>query len=133
MKSVCSPPQRRVDRIHDVTTAVARVPRIRAHRREALRRDDVLLALALHPLADDFLRAPGGGEVTAEWVRVGGVEERDALLGRVVEDGEARGLVDLEAECHGAEADAGDLEPGAAETNVLHGVVALQRTEMFKR
>ena len=31
------------------------------------------------------------------------------------------GLVDLEAEGHGAEADARNLESGAAETNVLHG------------
>jgi hypothetical protein len=41
----------------------------------------------------------------------------------MVEVGKAGGLVDLEAERHRAEADAGDLEAGAAESNVLHGVV----------
>ena len=71
---------------------------------------------------------PDGREVAAERVRVGGVEEGDALVGRVVEDGEAAGLVDLQAEGHRAEADAGDLEAGATETNVLHGCPSCSST-----
>ena len=43
------------------------------------------------------------------------------LSAACVEDGEAAGFVDLQAEGHRAEADAGDVEAGAAETNVLHG------------
>ncbi len=114
------PAQRGVDRVHDVPPAVAHLPRSAAHRREALGGDDVVVALALQPLPDDLLGASRGGEVAAERIRIGGVEERDALVGRCVEDGEAAGLVDLEAERHRAEADAGDVEAGAAETYVLH-------------
>ena len=117
------PAQRRVDRVHDVTAAVAGVPRLRAHRPEALRRDHELVAAALQPAAEDLLGAAGGREVAAERVHVGGVEEGDALLVGVIEDGARAVLVDLESEGHGAEADPRDLEPGAAETNVLHGAV----------
>ena len=123
MKSVCS-------RRSDASTASMMWRRLLpashgfgSHRPEALRRDDELVAAALQPAAEDLLGAAGGGEVAAERVHVGRVEEGDALLVGVIEDRARAVLVDLEAEGHGAEADAGDLEAGAAETNVLHGAV----------
>ena len=78
------------------------------------------VALAREPAADDLLGAARGGEVAAERIDVGGVEERDARVGGVVEDRARRVLVDLQAEGHRAEADARHLEAGAAEPYVLH-------------
>ena len=53
-------------------------------------------------------------------VDVGGVEEVDAQLQRPVHDGEAVGFGGLRAEVHRAQAQPADLQPGAAEIDVLH-------------
>ena len=56
--------------------------RQRSGRPEALRRDDELLvAPAVEPAADDLLGPADGGPVAAERIHVGGVEEGDAALG----------------------------------------------------
>jgi len=41
--------------------------------------------------------------------------------GRAVEDGDGCRFVALQPERHCAEAEAGEMEPGAAETDVVHG------------
>ena len=54
-------------------------------------------------------------------VDVGGVEEVDPGVDRLIDDGLGLVLVDAHAEVVAAEADNGDLEAGAAERFVLHG------------
>ena len=61
--------------------------------------------------------------VAAERIHVGGVEERDAALGGPSRIATDVGFVALEPERHRPEADARDLEAGAAESNVLHRTI----------
>ena len=56
----------------------------------------------------------------AERVHVGGVEEGDALGDRGIQDRVRGLLVALQAEGHRAEAEAGNLQSGAAKANMLH-------------
>ena len=65
---------------------------------------------------------PTVSKPAAHRVDVRGVEEGDAARRRAIEDGAGGGLVALQAEGHGAEAEAGDGEPGAAEADVAHAV-----------
>ena len=116
-------PQRRVDGVHDVAAAVAHVPAARSGRPEALRRDDELFAAPVEPAADDLLGPADGGQVAAERIHVGGVEERDAALGGPIHDRDGSRFVALEPERHRAETDARNLEAGAAESNVLHRTI----------
>src|SRR5262249_29481511 len=64
--------------------------------------------------------APGGLRRRRHGVDVGGVEERDAVLRRPVQDGERRPLVALVAEGHGPQANLRDFQAGAAEAARLH-------------
>jgi hypothetical protein len=79
-----------------------------------------LLALALQPVADDLLGATLRVVPAAQGIDVGGVEEVHAAGRRRVEDGVALRRVALQAERHGAEAEPGDAQAGAAEFHVLH-------------
>ncbi|MEJ0067333.1 MAG: hypothetical protein WDM85_19615 [Caulobacteraceae bacterium] len=56
----------------------------------------------------------------AQRVDVGGVEEVDPALGGRVHDRAADGLLALQAEGHGAEAEARNGKAGAAELGSLH-------------
>ena len=111
-----------VDPLHDVLAREALLVRLLAHRVEDLRRDHDLVALChlLQRAAGDLLAA-------AEGVHVGGVEEVDALLQRLADEGAARLLVEDPftpgriAVGHAAEAEARDGEAGGAEANVVHG------------
>jgi hypothetical protein len=83
-----------------------------------------LVALAAQRLPDDLLGlAPG--------VAVGGVDEVHALVERRVDD--AHAVVDVVVapapEHHRAEADAGDLETGVAESSVFHPASVEQRRD----
>jgi hypothetical protein len=77
------------------------------HAPEALGRDHVPISLAVQPAPDDLLRAANGRESTAERIDVGRVDERDAALGRSVQNGKGHGLVTLETEGHRAETEVG--------------------------
>jgi hypothetical protein len=114
------PPQRALDRVEDVLAAVPALERLRPHRPAAFSRDHEVVAAAAQPAAEDLLRAADLAQAGAERVDVGGVEERDAVLRRPVEDRDRRLLVGLQAKGHRAEADARDLQPGSAQANVLH-------------
>ena len=116
------PSQAGLDRAGDVLAAVALVPGPAARGVVALRGQHDVVALASHPPADDVLGRADRAERPAQRVHVGGVDEGDALLEGGVEDGERRVVVTLEAEGHGAEAEPGHDEAGAAEVGVLHGV-----------
>jgi len=116
------PAQRGLDRVEDVPARHALVPGLRPHPADALGGDDEVVAAALQPAAQDLLGAAGGADVPAEGIDVGRVQEVDAGLGGGVEDGPAVRLVALQAEGHGAQAELRDLQAGAAEPRVLHGV-----------
>ena len=70
------------------------------------------------PAADDLFRVAGGIAVD-----VGGVPEVDAHFEGAVHDGEGFFFVAAAAEVHRAEADLADLDVGAAEIGVFHGVM----------
>ena len=109
------------DGIEDVLAVGPTLPRLGTHRAEALAGDHEVVAPPGEPLPHDLLGAPDRRQIAPHGVHVSGVEERDAGLGRGVEDGEARRLVALIPEGHRAEAQAGDLEAGPAEAHVFHG------------
>ena len=113
--------QRRVDGIQDVLARHALVPTLRSHAAHAFGGKDVFVAPALQPAAHDLFGAPDRRDVAAQRIDVGRVEEIDAAVGGRVEDGVALGLVALQTEGHGAEAEAGNCEAGAAEGRVFHG------------
>jgi len=115
------PAQRAVDGVQDVLARGAAVPRARAHRAHALGGHHDVVAAALEPAAEDLLGAAHRLEAPAQRVDVGGVEEGDPARRRAVEDGAGRRLVALQAEGHGAEAEARDGQAGAAEARVAHG------------
>ena len=117
------PAQRGVDRPHHVLATVALVPLVRTAAPEALGgEDDVVAAtaVALHPLADQFLGATDQLDRATERVDVGGVEERDAGFEGGVHDRERRLVVALEPERHRAEAQRRDPKSGAPERHVSH-------------
>src|ERR1019366_3392446 len=62
-----------------------------------------------------------GGEIPAQRVGVGGVEEVNTALGRPVENGDSGGLIALQPEGHRPEAQPRNLEAGPAESGVFHG------------
>src|SRR5262249_44631386 len=97
------PTERRVDRIHDVAATVAGVPGLRARRAEPLGGEHELVALALPPAAEDLFGTTAGREVAAERVDVGSVDERDAEVARMIEDGARPRFVDLQTKGHRAE------------------------------
>ena len=111
------PLQAGLDRRHDVAARGALLGAVVAHRLgEFGRQHDVLAAVAEH-LAQHGLRAAHAR------IDVGGVEQRDAEVDRLV-DHLARGFeVGALAEIVAAEADGGDAQAGAAEIANLHGSV----------
>src|SRR5262249_50087769 len=114
------PPQRRLDRGQDVLAGVALVERRGTGGREALGGDEERVPLAAQPAPEDLLGAPAGGQVPAERIRVGAVEEIDPALGGPVENGNGGGLVALEPERHRAQAQSRDLQAGPAKSGVFH-------------
>ena len=113
-------PQRCFDRAHDVVAAVACLPRLLAGWEKALAGKDELVASTVHPFADDALGRAHRLEGAGIGVHVGGVEERDASVGRSVHDCDRRRAVGLEAERHRSKAEAGNFEAGSAESHVFH-------------
>ncbi len=95
--------QRRVDRVQQVLARRALVPVRRPDLVDRLGRDDEVVAPALQPAADDFLGATGDVHAAAERIDVGGIDEGDAGVGRLVEDAARRVLFGLQAEGHRAE------------------------------
>jgi hypothetical protein len=112
--------ERGVDGVEDVLAGEAPVPRAGAGGARALGGHDELVAAAGQPAAQDLLGASDRLRGAAERIDVGGVEEGDAALGRVVENGARRRLVALQPEGHRAQAQARDRQPGAAEPDVAH-------------
>ena len=91
-------------------------------RPETLRGEHKLVAPTLPPPTEDLFGAANGREVATERVHVGGVDERDAKVARVIEDRARARFVDLQSKGHRAQTNAGDVEPGAAQASVLHGL-----------
>jgi hypothetical protein len=79
------------------------------------------VAAVPEPPAQDLFSAAHGVEGAAQRIDVGGIEEGDPARGGPVEDGDRGRLVALEPERHGAETEAGDLEPGTADADMAHG------------
>ena len=92
--------------------------RVVVHRHGHLRRQHDVVAAALERLADDLLGLAGG-------VDVGGVDEVDPGVQRAVDDADRVVVVGVApgAEHHRAEAELRDLDAGASERAVVHGVV----------
>ena len=109
------PGQAGFDRGHDVAPRRALLGAVGRHRLGIFgRQHDVLAAVAEH-LAQHGLGAAHAG------VDVGGIEQRDAEIDRLV-DHLARGFqIGALAEIIAAEADRGDAQAGAAEITNLHG------------
>jgi hypothetical protein len=82
------------------------------------------------PAADDLLGDPHA-EMKA--VDVGGVEEVDPLLQRLIHDREAVGLARLGAKVHRPQAQPTDLQAGAAERCVLHAAPAFLLASCWQR
>jgi hypothetical protein len=80
------------------------------------------LAAFGEPPANDFL---GPAAVLSPAINIGRVEEVDPGLQCGIHDGMGRGFVSSGAEIHGAEAQPGDFQAGAAQMGVLHGVPSL--------
>ena len=74
------------------------------------------------PVAQDFFGEVEGFSACGHRVHLCGVEKVDAARQRVVQDGVRRGLVNLFAKSHGAQADRGHLEIAGAEFDFFHGV-----------
>jgi hypothetical protein len=109
--------QRVLDRPDDPPPRGAALVGIVAHRHEELRREHDVVAAALECLADDLLGLTGG-------VDVGGVDEVDPRIEGAVDDADRVVVVGVApgAEHHRAEAELGDLDAGASEWAVVHGV-----------
>ena len=111
------PLQAGLDRGHDVAPRGALFGAVIAHRLGVFgRQHDVLAAVAEH-FAQHGLGAAHAG------IDVGGIEQRDAEVDRLV-DHLARGFeIGALAEIVAAEADGGDTQAGAAEIANLHGSI----------
>src|SRR5437867_13184377 len=75
----------------------------RAHRAEAFRGDDEVVAPSLEPAPDDLLGAADGAEVAADGIDVGRVEKGDAAGRGPIENRDGGRLVALQAEGHGSQ------------------------------
>ena len=111
----------------DVGAAVAQ-PFIAAHRPGRLggQHDARAHPGALaQPVADETFGVAVTRRAGRHRVHLGGVDEVQAALQRVVEQAVRRGFINLSlAEGHGAEADAADLQAAAAEGDGVHGGIA---------
>ena len=81
------------------------VPRLRAGLPEAFRGQHEVVTPALEPAAEYVFGRPGKVDATAQRVDVRGVDERDPRAGGAIQHGPGRRLVDLQAECHGPQAE----------------------------
>ena len=105
----------------DVQRRELAVVRPVAHVAVELGGHDHLLAAATalgEPASDDLL---GGAPALGAAVDVGRVEKVDSGLQSRVHDGKRGRLIGFGPEIHGAQADAADVEAGAAEVGELHG------------
>src|SRR5690606_23335022 len=80
----------------------------------------VALAVALEPVADDLLGAPGSLGAARHGVDLGSVHEIEPGLERHVDLGVSLGLGVLAAPGHGAQAKFGDPQIGAAKRLQFH-------------
>ena len=107
------PLQAGIDGAHQVAAREARVGDVGPHLLRALGGQHPAVALLLDGRADDLFGAAVG-------VDVGGVDEVDAALGRMVDDAPRLRLVGGAAEHHGAEAELRHLDAARAEEAVSH-------------
>ncbi len=107
--------QRVLDLGHDPAPGVASLVGIVAHRRRTLGREDDVVAAPLERLADDLFGLAAG-------VHVGGVDEVDPRVQRLVDDADRVVMVGVAdgPEHHRAERVGTDLDAGPAEGAVLH-------------
>src|SRR6266511_879338 len=124
------PAQGAVDRAQDVLAGQPALVWARPHRREHLGGQHVVLALR----EQAGQQAPGNLLAHTAGVHVSGVEEHHALLGGLADNGLAGVLVEHPvaprpvAVAHHAEADPRDLDPGGAQTRVLHQAASSWRS-----
>ena len=123
------PLQRFVDRVenvgaHQLRRPVAAKPGARRAPHHLGGEDDLVAVLArLHPVADIGLGAPLRLRLGRDRIELGRVEEIDAAIEGEIHLGVAVGLGVLLAPGHGAEADRGNMDVGAAEAALLHGAL----------
>ncbi len=108
--------QARIARLDDPFARQAALVRSVAHRVAQLGGEEPAITLLGDRRADDLFGA-------AVIIGVGGIDEVDPGVARLGDDALARRRVGAPAEHHRAEADRRDLEPGAAEQAVIHGVL----------
>ena len=84
------------------------------------------------PVADDGFGGAAGFGARRHGVHLGRVEKIDAALQRAVQDGVGRGLIDLLAKGHGAQADRRDVQVAGAELNFIHGI-SVEKQKMSVR
>ncbi len=106
----------RIARLDDPFARQAALVRSVAHCIGQLGGKDPAIALLGDRGADDLFGA-------AVVIGVGGIDEIDPGVARLGDDAIARRRVGAPAEHHRAEADRRDLEPGAPEQAVIHGVL----------
>jgi hypothetical protein len=82
--------------------------------------DDALAAATREPAAEVLFRAALGGGLGRHRIHLGGIDEVDALLQRVVELRMRVGFAVLLAPRHRAEADLGNVEVGARQCSMFH-------------
>jgi len=76
--------------------------------------------LAAQPAAEDLLGDSPRGQISAQRVGVGRVEEVDTAFGGAVENDPRGRLIALQSERHRAQAQPRDLQAGAAKSGVFH-------------
>jgi len=119
------PPQAGFGGFDDVPPRGATLVGRFAHGHGEFRGDDHVVAATAEAFADEFLGL-------AQAVHVGGVEQRNALLERAIEDSTRLVEVDPSAKVVGTQADLRNQEPGAPQPPIVHSACALfflQRTE----
>ena len=123
------PLQRFVDRVenvgaHQLRRPAAAKPRARRAAHNFGGNDHLVAVLArLHPVADVGLGPALRLRLGRDRVELGRIHEVDAALESEVHLGVPVGLAVLLAPRHGAKADRGNMEIGAAETALLHGAL----------
>lgn len=95
-------------------------PGERAHLVDRLGGDDITIAPALEPPADDFLGAAGQIVTAAERIDVRGVDEVDARIHRPIHDAARHVLFGLQTEGHRAERESRNGETSVTEFAVFH-------------
>src|SRR5581483_10216922 len=83
-------------------------------------REHEALPAPWEPVADNLLGSPCSLRSRRHGIRVGRVQEVDAMLVRLVHDGERGGFIALVAEGHCAETDFGDFQASVAHAVDVH-------------